>query len=88
MKTLLTFGSVSFIAPDMQTAGKIADLIMKLKPVVRDYRNSKKHVLVEVRGREHDIGIQTLSAEVEIVKDLKSALKLRAPEDEKDPGLL
>ncbi len=88
MKTILTICSSKWIAPDMQSAAKIADLISKLEPVNRDYRNSGKEVYVVGQGRDHALEIHGLDARAQIVKTLGDALKLRGKEDGKNTDML
>lgn len=88
MKTILEIGHNKWIAPDMQSAGKIADAINKLQPVNRDYRNSAKEVYVAQRGRDHSLKLELLSEQAVIVKTVDDAVKLRDKKDDKGKDLL
>lgn len=79
MKIHLKIGSASFLAPNMQTAGKVADMLNKMKPLNKDWRNHNKEVFVEARSHEHEIRVESLRDGVVIVKSVDQAMKLRDP---------
>jgi hypothetical protein len=88
MKTILDIGGRLWLAPDMTTAGKIADALNKCSPINRDHRNSEKEVFMIGRGYEHRIAIVELSDKANVVKSLDAAIALRAKKDSKAEDLL
>lgn len=88
MKTILSIGGHTWIAPDMVKAAKVIDMLNGFVPVNYDYRNSEKRVYVEGKGRDHEMGITEFPRDGVVVKTLEAAIKLRGKEDGKEKDTL
>lgn len=72
----------------MSKAGKVADILSSFMPVNLDYRNSDKTVYVAGKTRDHEMAISEMPSKAIIVKSFEEALKLRAPKDGLERGVL
>ena len=83
MKIKLSIGHTEWIVPDATKAAKVVDLLGSFVPIKRDWSNSDKTVFVIGRHLGyHDLSIEELGDEVEVVKTVAAAIKLRKPTDQ------